>query len=1289
MVPVPKDEEARLAALCGYNVLDTEPDPAFDSITSLAAAVCGTPIALISLIDSTRQWFKSSYGIDPEETPRALAFCAYTILEDEVMVVENATADPRFRENPFVTGEPYVRFYAGAPLITSSGARIGSLCVIDSTTRSITEEQKQLLRGLAVQAILQLELRRKVSELEHARQLMLENAAVREVAEARLAESEARYRVISEHAPVGIFEADAKGECLYVNPAWERITGLTHAAALGSGWRDAIHPDDVETVMEEWEQSVHGERIDGVPSAFTLEFRFLRPDGQIRHSISRATALHDEEGVVSGFVGTVEDVTDRKAAEIALRESEERMSLVIEGSSDGFWDWDIPTGAVQFSRRAVEMLGYEVGELEPHVRSWQARVHPDDVEEVSVALETHLAGLTASYQVEHRLQTKSAEWIWILDRGKVSSRDGKGNPLRMSGTHTDITLRKHAQEELQRFFDLSLDMLCILDLSGRFRRVNRAFEKLLGYGRGELVGRPLSSHVHPHDQNSLRDELGTLAAADATRHFKHRVESRDGTAHILSWVASSSIDDGLIYIAARDVTEKIRSAEALARSEERHRDILENATDLIQAVSPEGKFLYVNPSWRATLGYSLEELEQLTIFDVIHPENQEHCRLALRRLMEGEEVPKLEVAFVTRDGRRRVVEGNVSCRFENGVAVSTRGIFRDVTERKQTEQELIESHEALRAREAAVRSLIDSAISAVLTFSRGGIIESANPAALRVFGYAPDELIGQSVEILLPVRPVDFESYQREVMRRSLGRMTEMEVRHADGRILPVDVALFEFEAVSGKQIACYVRDVSDRREVERLKQEFVSTVSHELRTPLTSIRGSLDLLNGGVLGPLAPPAEEVVSIALRNTKRLISLINDILDLDRMERGYLELMMAPVTVQSLFLTASEIVREFAAENQVSIRFEESDSKILADGSRIVQVLVNLLSNAIKFSPPGSEVLMRVSSENRQVVITVEDRGQGIPAAFLPRVFERFQQADSSHARSWPGSGLGLSICRRIVEQHGGSISVVSKEGLGSRFSFVLTAATDRIPSEAPVVTLDRTLSRHAWLRRTLEEQGIRLITCADAEATLRMLQGGAAAVILDLDDPVADRIVAKIQATPALDGKKLIAVAENSPRGEDWLRHDSVVVAAAEPLAILAAARKVLRRNHEGYVLVVEDDVALSMVLQRQLAADGLRVRVASTGRAALDAVGEQRPDLIVLDVALPDVDGFGVVAALQTDAVARKTPLLVYSGRDLLEQDRARLLLGPTRFLTKSRASDQEFRKVVGQLLTRRRETR
>jgi GAF domain-containing protein len=245
IAPFCKDETARLSALYQYQILDSEPEVAFDDLTKLAANICSTPIALVSLVDAERQWFKSSVGLSANSTPRDIAFCSYTILQSDILIVPDALLDERFASNPLVINKPSIRFYAGVPLITPDGHTIGTICVVDTVPRELSQTQIESLRALSHQVVAQLELRRKLIESERLT-LNLQRS------EAILRESEARFRVMADSSPVLIWVDDSNKQAVFCNQTGLQFTGLSLDQIIGKGWQQSLHPDDYQRWLDSY-----------------------------------------------------------------------------------------------------------------------------------------------------------------------------------------------------------------------------------------------------------------------------------------------------------------------------------------------------------------------------------------------------------------------------------------------------------------------------------------------------------------------------------------------------------------------------------------------------------------------------------------------------------------------------------------------------------------------------------------------------------------------------------------------------------------------------------------------------------------------------------------------------------------------------------------------------------------------------------------------------------------------------------------------------------------------------
>ena len=334
-------------------------------------------------------------------------------------------------------------------------------------------------------------------------------------------------------------------------------------------------------------------------------------------------------------------------------------------------------------------------------------------------------------------------------------------------------------------------------------------------------------------------------------------------------------------------------------------------------------------------------------------------------------------------------------------------------------------------------AVLRSVAAGVITLDHADRVASLNPEVERLLGFTEDDALGRNVCELLEVE---------RLARSETSTLSDATFACRRGAPLAVSYALTPLrqgQVEVGGVLVFF--DLTERRKVERLKNDFVSTVSHELRTPLTAIRGALGLLWGGVLGPLSPDAGNVVEIARQNVERLVRLVNDILDMQKIESGKMDFDLGVADLGLLVERSGADNRAYAEQLGVHIEIERPPERALVrvDRDRILQVLANLISNAAKFSPPAGVVRVSLSAHGRAWRVEVRDEGEGVPESFRDRIFARFAQADVSAARSTGGTGLGLSISKSIVERHGGTIGFESCPGAGTCFFFVLPALEHR------------------------------------------------------------------------------------------------------------------------------------------------------------------------------------------------------------------------------------------------------
>jgi PAS domain S-box-containing protein len=605
--------------------------------------------------------------------------------------------------------------------------------------------------------------------------------------------------------------------------------------------------------------------------------------------------------------------------------------------------------------------------------------------------------------------------------------------------------------------------------------------------------------------------------------------------------------------------------------------------------------------------------------------------------------------------------------------------------------------------------LLDAVSDGICGLDREGHVRFANPAAGRLLGAPQDALTGRPLhELLHGAAPADRTCGQdcplRKAAARSASAAGEENFFRADGSSLPAEYVLTPIHghgSFSGWVLS--FRDISQRYALDRMKDEFISTVSHELRTPLTSIRGALGLLTSGMLGDVGEKASNLLRIALTNSDRLVRLINDILDLERIQSGREPLAFRAVQLADVVKQAMEDMQPVADAAGVNLLHDTTQAEITGDPDRLLQVITNLLSNAVKFSPPNSPVSVMLRPGVTGVILSVIDHGRGIPADKLEAIFGRFQQVDASDSRQKGGTGLGLAICRTIILQHSGRIWAERNPVRGSTFRIFLPYHPVPVPIDSgtpeveaghgTVVLADANAESRPRIAALLARHGYSVVQTSTVEQTLAAARLGAHAILVDtsLDGmngwailPLLRRLDTAAHTPVVLLSMEDESDAEELPEGAQGL----VPKPLEEDTLLSELARVLCGQDGTARILIVEDDRDLAQMIGEVFARGGITVETAHSLEETIDACLEFAPHLLVLDIGLPDGDGFNVVDWLREHESLAHLPLVVYSGRDLTPAERRHLTLGPTYFMAKTRVQPQQLEALVLTMLRSLRQT-
>jgi PAS domain S-box-containing protein len=440
--PLRADEQRRIAALRAFDVLDTPREGEFDEIVRVVAAICGTPIAAINLIDEGRQWFKAEVGLGIRETPLSLSICAHAILQPGLFMVPDTLTDTRFADNPWVIGQPGLRYYAGALLKTADNFPLGTVCVLDFKPRRLNEDQKALLTLMANQVVKMFELRRSRA-LERTARVEAERLLAKndELLEA-VRQSDQRLRQTLKAGGLGYWSLDL-GNGMHdasENLKFDFGHGFDQTFSY-ENFPASIHPDDRGKMVVAVENTIR------TGADFEVTCKTVGKDGSVRAMLMRAQLHRDIKGSPESLSGIAIDVSDLKHIERQLAESEDRLSLALNAAGTiGTWDWDIPSDMVYADAAFVRLCGLRPESVRgPQPRSaLRYNYHPEDLPTLDSAISDALAG-RSDYDVEYRILTPGGDVRWLNAKGKVA-RDDLGNPIRFQGASVDITERKNAED---------------------------------------------------------------------------------------------------------------------------------------------------------------------------------------------------------------------------------------------------------------------------------------------------------------------------------------------------------------------------------------------------------------------------------------------------------------------------------------------------------------------------------------------------------------------------------------------------------------------------------------------------------------------------------------------------------------------------------------------------------------------------------------------------------------------------------------------------------------------------
>jgi len=1065
----------------------------------------------------------------------------------------------------------------------------------------------------------------------------------------------------------------------------------------------------------------------------TSERKVVMPSGVVSFWENTANLIRDASGEVVSCLEVTRNITERKKAEEALELRNAYLQQLFDNSPEAIVLLDNEDRILNANRGFETLYGYTLEEVKGQAIA-EVVVPKDRIEEsAGMRKATQNGEILCKETVRKRKDGRLVD-VYLLNYPIRSGKKAVGS----YAIYRDITERKQteaalreSEEKFSKVFSTSGNAICITSFKDdKFIEVNDSFTRFTGYTRQEVIGHNAAELDLWANKEELQHWLNTLQ--ENGEAYNEEFHSRMKSGEIRVGLASAETINiggepyGLTVIA--DITERKQAEEALLRERDKAQKYLDIAGVVILACDFEDRVTLINKKGCQVLGYKEEEILGKKWADYFVPEEAKAFEDEVyQKLNSGEaEMLDYENPVLTKDGEERMVFWHdVILKDGHGKPIGILSSGEDITERKRMEEELRDSQEEL---ERMFESVTDSIVVAGLD----GVILKVNENALKMHGFASeDEMIGKNALLLAaPLERKKMIKNMRRAVKEGKIRGVEYTLVRADGSEFPAELSTSALKDASDKVFAriTIARDISKRKraeealnqkmeelrvayeklkELDQLKDTFLSTVSHELRTPLTSIKSFSEILL--TYDEDRETQKEFLNIIKEESDRLTRLINDFLDLSKIESGRMQWETVELSVADVIKTAINATQALASQANLAVKVGISPKlpTITSDKDRLVQVVTNLLSNAIKFTPQGGRIevkaQMRQSDDSKKkpdvVVVSVTDSGIGIDPKDHKGVFEKFKQVGDTLTDKPKGTGLGLPICKEIVEHFGGKLWVESQLGKGSTFLFTLPL-TQAAEVEAP-----EAVEAEEPAQQVAAITGYKTILVVDDEANIRrflshelkkrgyaVLQASGGSEAIELARKHHPDLITLDVLMAGMSGFDATAVLKSDPYTKDI---PILIVSVIEdkkrayqmgvneyltkPFKIEALMEKVsqLLRDAQKKILVVDDDRNLVKSLKYQLGKRGYSTDAAYDGKRALDKVFSQPPDLILLDIKMPQMDGYEVMKSLKLKTETAQIPVLVMTGVEIDGSRVKALSVGATDYFTKSGDFSKMFQTI------------